>query len=665
MENTNANFLMHKFKGTVKLTLILGCIALLAACGSQIDDINGATGVTAKTSTQSIILTNSNDIKLLASLATTYPNGQLPADLQAAASAQLAQNPAALKLSSVQMVNAQMSNAQAYYQPSATTAAVYKPVYRIQNTTLAGSYFFSIYETEGSTALDTNLGWNYEGPAFEASLVQGDGLSPVWRFRNKVNGSYLYTIFESERAALASTYAATFEYEGVAWYGSQTPAAGLNPLFRFRNLTNGTYLFSAYETEKAAIVANFANIFEYEGISYYVKPASAPAPFASKLPDTGSATCGKNGGYFTSTPVQNSVDCSDPEALSASTNQDGMIGHDVTNPLNLDGKLGFSYSNVAGFGKTDCVKDNITGLVWEGKPTSGYRADRGYTYYGDGRGGDISEYVAQVNAAALCGKTDWRIPTVNELQGLLDYGVLQSATKYAGSPMIDTRWFPNTITGEYWSSTPASSITNVDKTFIEAGKTWVVSFWGGGIGTASANYSSNRARLVSGSIPVAATRYSISADGKEVTDSKTGLIWRRCMEGRVWDAGLAKCKLDTINFPSNAYVAADIADIVPIWFQDDAARIYAKTQTGWRIPNIKELKSIHEGTFDRTVFPQTTVGKTSKFQSSTIDVRTYSPEYDDFRRNYSSKQQVWFVDFDAGWVYRSEAQYNSQVRLVR
>ena len=32
-------------------------------------------------------------------------------------------------------------------------------------------------------------------------------------------------------------------------------------------------------------------------------------------------------------------------------------------------------------------------------------------------------------------------------------------------------------------------------------------------------------------------RYSYSADGSEVTDSKTGLVWRRCAEGMSWSSG--------------------------------------------------------------------------------------------------------------------------------
>ena len=47
-------------------------------------------------------------------------------------------------------------------------------------------------------------------------------------------------------------------------------------------------------------------------------------------------------------------------------------------------------------------------------------------------------YKNSVNTSALCGFTDWRMPTVDELVGILDRS---QATSY---PKIDSTWFPNT-----------------------------------------------------------------------------------------------------------------------------------------------------------------------------------------------------------------------------
>ena len=60
-------------------------------------------------------------------------------------------------------------------------------------------------------------------------------------------------------------------------------------------------------------------------------------------------------------------------------------------------------------------------------------------------------FAAKVNETGLCGHRDWRVPDVDQLLSLPDYGRSQ--------PAIDTAYFPNTpysaddYYGIYWSST--------------------------------------------------------------------------------------------------------------------------------------------------------------------------------------------------------------------
>ena len=221
-----------------------------------------------KIATQSSVIDPTRE--LMASLALTYPGGVLPAERVTAAALQLAQNPAVLKH------NAPLSNGFVAITPQASvsyTVGLFTQVQRAQNTNLFGSYFFSIYPTEMTNALDSNPKWNLEGTAFYASLGINPGLTPVYRFRNVINGSYLYTINNGEKNDILANYSKYFSLEGTAWYASSVPVPGFSPLYRFRNLTNGTYLFSAYESEKNGIIANYSGIFLYEGISYYVRQA--------------------------------------------------------------------------------------------------------------------------------------------------------------------------------------------------------------------------------------------------------------------------------------------------------------------------------------------------------------------------------------------------------
>ncbi len=266
--------MMHFSNKTIPSILFA---ALLSACGGQstTDTVNNSA---VQKTTQAVLTTQSSQpapSTLMDSLAVTYPNGQLP-DAQAIQAAQeFAQNPAALHLTA-ESTSQTIPNTSAPFQSQAL-AADYKPVTRIQNTSLTGAYFFTIYDTECKTALASNYNFNLEGAAFWASLTPDAALNPVYRFRNILNGSYLYTIYDAEKLDIINNYRSTFLYEGVAWYAKQTAGTGWSPLYRFRNLLNGTYLFSAFETEKNAILRDYSAIFKLEGVAYYVRQDGAGA----------------------------------------------------------------------------------------------------------------------------------------------------------------------------------------------------------------------------------------------------------------------------------------------------------------------------------------------------------------------------------------------------
>ena len=176
------------------------------------------------------------------------------------------------------------------------------------------------------------------------------------------------------------------------------------------------------------------------------------------------------------------VSCASAAAIALNPAQDGMTGRDADPATNTDadGKLGFSYTKLGSNGQPlaiqnetysesgsevagthwSCVRDNVTGLIWEGKTASGLRSGNNtYTNFGDGRAGDASAYAATVNGLALCGFTDWRLPTADELQGLVDYGVA-----FPG-PTIDVNFFPNmggagNPSAIAWSSSPYAGNSN-------------------------------------------------------------------------------------------------------------------------------------------------------------------------------------------------------------
>ena len=143
-----------------------------------------------------------------------------------------------------------------------------QPVFRFY-IPQSGVYFYTIYASERDTILATlsNV-FTYEGIAFYASPTPTAGYDAIYRFRNTLNGSYLYTISDVEKASILQSYP-QYVLEGVAWYAQKAAVGDGSPLYRFRT-NNGTHIYTAYESEKASILANYPG-FVLEGPAYYVK----------------------------------------------------------------------------------------------------------------------------------------------------------------------------------------------------------------------------------------------------------------------------------------------------------------------------------------------------------------------------------------------------------
>lgn len=193
---------------------------------------------------------------------------------------------------------------------------------------------------------------------------------------------------------------------------------------------------------------------------------------AGALNDTGITGCADNAG--------NNLPC----PVTSFPRQDAQLGRDAAWKAGKlqkigGGHAGFDYTKLDSAGKSlpasatawACVRDNVTGLVWENKTDDGglRDADNTYTWYnpnantnggdpGTQNGGsctgsacDTYAYAKAINAKALCGFTDWRLPSRGELHSLVDYGT--------DHPAIVSNYFANTPSDAFWSASPAGCIT--------------------------------------------------------------------------------------------------------------------------------------------------------------------------------------------------------------
>ena len=158
------------------------------------------------------------------------------------------------------------------------------------------------------------------------------------------------------------------------------------------------------------------------------------------LNDTGITACGDyaynaGGTLISGHSHSNSENCAstqDSEGDPIPAGQDGHSGRDVSQNDNSDGHAGFSFTKISSTGvelpasatEWSCVKDNVTGLMWEVKTNDGGLHDKNetYTWYnpdnsanGGGAGtengdNDTDSFVVNTNARGLCGANDWRMP---------------------------------------------------------------------------------------------------------------------------------------------------------------------------------------------------------------------------------------------------------------
>jgi hypothetical protein len=115
-----------------------------------------------------------------------------------------------------------------------------------------------------------------------------------------------------------------------------------------------------------------------------------------------------------------------------------------------------------------CVRDNDTQVVWQARNIASYThyddPSKPQKYNGSSyvnpTSGDIVAATNSIgwqnaqNTSTLCGYAEWRLPTQDELLGLVD----KTTT---ATPKINTGYFPDNQAANFWSSTPHPTQANL------------------------------------------------------------------------------------------------------------------------------------------------------------------------------------------------------------
>jgi hypothetical protein len=132
-------------------------------------------------------------------------------------------------------------------------------------------------------------------------------------------------------------------------------------------------------------------------------------------------------------------------------------------------------------------------------------------------------------------------------------------------------------------------------------------------------------------------RFVVSADGQEVLDNQTNLVWRRCVEGMTWDGTGCRGKAAKYQFGAAKRHGEELA---------------ASQGKPWRVPTAGELKSI---VIKQKKKPMTDVQAFPGAPSSLHWAKR--PGFDD-------NLNGWMVDFGTGKSFGGSGATEA-VRLVR
>ena len=331
-------------------------------------------------------------------------------------------------------------------------------------------------------------------------------------------GTVSFTISRTNSAAAQTVYVSTVQDQGSTNNGD------------YVGKLNEPVPFAAVQTKQPVTVTinNNDNVVEGNETFRLIVQESTTDPINTSTPSAtftilDSVVIPGPTGKLNDTGI---TDCSDATTnglvcpVAGFPGQDGEHGRDaqaLTGTLQKvgGGQGGFDFTKLDSNGNPmpasaiawDCVKDNVTGLVWEVKTDDGGLRDKDNTYSwyepdssrngGDagtqnvgictGSNCDTQSYVQAVNVQGLCGASDWRMPDVNELLSIVNNATV--------NPAIDTNYFPNTSASAIWSSSPlhASNLpTNIMK------HAWHVSFDTGYVHYNTTSDNSTHVRLVRG-----------------------------------------------------------------------------------------------------------------------------------------------------------------------
>ncbi|MGC5222698.1 Ltp family lipoprotein [Micromonospora sp. DT81.3] len=146
------------------------------------------------------------------------------------------------------------------------------PVYRFYSPTFQG-HFYTADPVERDTIIrQWSSDWTYEGERYSAFTTQVAGTVPLYRFWSDQLRGHFYTADQGERDHVMRTWAATWSYEGVAYYVYPAGSGAPNTVAVSRFWGPGVqhHFYTADATERDTVISRWPNVWSFEGERFRV-----------------------------------------------------------------------------------------------------------------------------------------------------------------------------------------------------------------------------------------------------------------------------------------------------------------------------------------------------------------------------------------------------------
>ncbi len=489
------------------------------------------------------------------------------------------------------------------------------------------------------TGAGCNNAWTVTGNSFEQSTNWNYGAGNACGMQFKQGTANLTNSMITTTAGITATGSSAYA-EFYMWANGLTANtgwtfqlnAGTGYVTRVSELTgtNHGYQLYHYDLQAGELVTNLLMRFQFAGGSssnrMNLDQISLKTVTAGSV-STNIAMILSNGFYTAQIPAQPlgvtvsySITVMDTSGQSVTTGTSNGLSYVVTSGTNTGWSMlalpdtGQTADFTSTFGEDSdytihppayvnhgdgTVNDQVTGLMWQQTDGGEMTWENAVTYASTNRIG---------------GYTDWRLPTAHELYSITMQGAI--------NPALNTNYFTVTTAQYWWTCDQRADSSN---------HIWAVNA-GGGVGahpkteTLSAGGSFRfHVRCVRGA-PAPSGHQFINNGNGTITDADTGLMWQ---QGEIsaatnWEGALAYAESLTLG-----------------------------GNTDWRLPNIKELRSINDETLaapsiDLAYFPGATA---SRYWSSTSI--------------HNSTNEAWYLDCQYGITTYAPKTTNFMVRCVR